>query len=142
MRLRCMRAELGGIIRPVRPHPPGHIATLALTLAAMFAFCVPRAHAAATLVSSIPTRYAALIHAPRIIQLRFSEAIVGKSSTVTLTDLTGHELRVSPLKARGDSSLEARIAARLGPGVYMVHWTILSAVDGSKTVGSYQFTVH
>ena len=99
------------------------------------------AHAAAVPVSTSPVRYAALIHPPRVIRLRFSEAIVRKSSKVTLTDLTGQPVRVKTVKGHGDSSLEVAIATKLGAGVYMVHWTAVSAVDGSKASGSYQFTV-
>lgn len=121
---------------------PFRIATLVSVLGAMLMLSVQSAHAAATLVSSTPTRYAALTHSPRVIRLRFSEAIVKKSSLVKLTDLTGREVRVSPVKIRDGSALEVRIGARLGAGVYMVHWTLVSAVDGSQTTGRYQFTVH
>lgn len=99
------------------------------------------AHAAAVPVSTTPTRFAALIHAPRVIQLRFSEAIVAKSSSVRLTDLAGHQVPLSRVKIHGDSTLEVRIRGRLDAGVYMVHWTSVSAVDGSKASGRYQFTV-
>lgn len=99
------------------------------------------AHAAAVPVSTTPVRYAALTHAPRVIRLRFSEAIVLKSSSVQLTDLAGHPVRVIPVPPRGKDSLEARIAGKLSEGVYMVHWTAVSTVDGSKTSGRYQFTV-
>lgn len=99
------------------------------------------AYATAVPVTMTPTRYAALSHAPRMLRLTFTEAIVKKSSSVTLTDLSGRQERVEPVKAHGDKSLEARIAAKLGVGVYMVHWTSVSAVDGSKATGSYQFTV-
>jgi methionine-rich copper-binding protein CopC len=102
---------------------------------------IPAAYAAATLVSSTPTRYAALIHSPRVIRLRFSEAVVKKSSMVTLTDLTGRQVRVSPVKIHDGSTLEVKIGARLEAGVYMVRWTLVSAVDGSKSAGGYQFTV-
>lgn len=86
-------------------------------------------------------RYAALIHAPHVIRLHFSEAIVEKSSSVSLTDLAGHQVSVSRVKSHGDSTLEVRIDTRLDAGVYMVHWTSVSAVDGSKATGRYQFTV-
>jgi len=99
------------------------------------------AQAAAVPVTTSPMRYAALVHAPRVIQMTFSEAIVAKSSTVSLTDLAGHDVRVKPVKVHGNNSLEVAIAAKLDAGVYMVHWTSVSAVDGSKATGSYQFTV-
>lgn len=118
------------------------IATLISVLGATLLLGVESAHAAATLVSSTPTRYAALTHSPRVIRLRFSEAVVKKSSFVKLTDLSGRELRVSPVKIRDGSTLEVRIGTRLGPGVYMVHWNLVSAVDDSRTTGKYQFTVH
>lgn len=116
-------------------------AALASALGALLMVGAQIVHAAATPVDSSPMRYAALIHAPRVIRLRFSEPIVKKSSSVTLTDVTGHAVPVKPVKIAGDSSLEVTIAAKLGAGVYMVHWTSVSAVDGSKTDGSYQFTV-
>lgn len=101
----------------------------------------PAARSAAVPVATVPTRYAALIHAPRMIRLRFSEAIVGKSSSLSLTDVAGHPVRVTRVKTHGDSTLEVRVNAKLDAGVYMVHWTSVSAVDGSKANGRYQFTV-
>jgi methionine-rich copper-binding protein CopC len=112
-----------------------------LVFGALLVLGAHAARAAAVPVTMTPTRYAALTHAPRVLRLTFSEAIVGKSSSVTLTDLSGRQVRVEPVKAHGDDSLEARIGAKLGAGIYMVHWTSVSAVDGSKTTGSYQFTV-
>lgn len=115
-------------------------AALSWVMGAMFALAAPRAHAAATLVSSTPTRYAALIHAPRLIRLQFSEAVVGKTSTLGLTDLSGHPVRVTPVKSQGDEALAVRIDSKLDAGVYVVHWKVVSAVDGSTVSGSYQFT--
>jgi methionine-rich copper-binding protein CopC len=125
----------------VTPQPAWRAATPALALGALLALGAQAVLAAATPVNSTPTRYAALIHAPRVIRMRFSEAIVKQSSDVSLTDLTGRPVPVTPVKTRDKDSLEVRIAARLGPGVYMVHWTAVSAVDGSKARGRYQFTI-
>jgi methionine-rich copper-binding protein CopC len=116
-------------------------AALIAMLGAALLLGVPAVHAAARLVSSSPTRYAALIHPPRLIRLRFSEALVSKSSSVKLTAVSGRPVRVAPVTSRDDSTLEVRIRARLDPGVYMVHWTLVSAVDGSRSAGEYQFTV-
>lgn len=113
---------------------------VSLVLGAALALGTGAAHAAAVPVSTTPTRYAALTHAPRVIRLRFSEAIVRKSSSVLLTDLSGAQVRVTPVKVHGNDTLEVRIG-KLGAGVYMVHWTTVSAVDGSKASGRYQFTV-
>ena len=114
---------------------------LSLALLAILVLGSPSAHAAAVPVKTTPTRYAALIHAPRVIQLHFSEAIVEKSSSVSLTDLAGRQVRVTRVKTHGDSTLEVKINGKLDVGVYMVHWTSVSAVDGSKATGRYQFTV-
>ena len=113
---------------------------LHLALGAVLVLRAQGVHAAAVPVTTSPTRFAALIHAPRVIRLRFSEAIVKKFSGVFLTDLTGHEVRAEPVKVKENDSLEVRIG-RLDAGVYMVHWTTVSAVDGSKASGRYQFTV-
>ena len=123
------------------PKPAWRAATPSLALGALLALGAHAVLGAATPVNSTPTRYAALIHAPRVIRMRFSEAIVKKSSDVRLTDLTGRPVPVTPVKTRDKDSLEVRIAARLGAGVYMVHWTAVSAVDGSRASGRYQFTV-
>lgn len=121
--------------------PGFRAASLFSVLGAVILLGTQAAHAAAAPVAMSPVRYAALIHPPRVIRLRFSEAIVKKSSTVTLTDLSGQPVRVKATKNHDDSSLEVAIATKLGAGVYMVHWTCVSAVDGSNTSGSYQFTV-
>ncbi len=121
--------------------PVFRAATLSAALGALIVLGMPSAHGAAAPVVTSPVRFAALIHAPRLIRLRFSEAIVMKSSSVTLTDIAGHQVRLTPVKSRGNDSIQARIAARLPPGVYRVHWQAVSAIDGSTTSGSYQFTV-
>lgn len=121
--------------------PVFHTAALSAVLGALIALGMPSAHAAAAPVVMSPTRFAALIHAPRQIRLKFSEAIIMKSSGVTLTDLAGHPVRTTPIRSRGNDSIQARIAGKLPAGVYRVHWQAVSAIDGAKTSGSYQFTV-
>jgi len=125
----------------VTPQPAWRAAAPSLALGAILALGAQAVFGAATPLNSTPTRYAALIHPPRMIRMRFSEAIVKKSSDVSLTDLAGRPVPVTPVKIRDKDSLEVRIASKLGPGVYMVHWTAVSAVDGSKASGRYQFTV-
>jgi methionine-rich copper-binding protein CopC len=123
------------------PRSSPHTATLPSVLGAILMLGMPAAYGAATLVSSTPTRYAALIHSPHVIRLRFSEAVVKKSSMVKLTDPSGRQMRVSLVKNHDASTLEVKIRTRLEAGVYVVHWTLVSAVDGSKTAGAFQFTV-
>ena len=125
----------------MKRRPACHTATLSLALGALV-LGTPAAQAAATLVATTPARYEALTRSPSVIQLHFSEAIVKKTSGITLTDVGGHPVRVTPVKSAGDSSLAVKVAGSLGPGVYMVHFTAVSAVDGSKSSGRYQFTVH
>lgn len=125
----------------MRASSASRTAALSVALAAALLAGARLAHAAATLVQTSPTRYEALTHAPDMIRLRFSEAIDKQSSSVTLTDLSGHQVRVTPVKVTGDSSLAVKVVGKLGAGVYMVHFTSVSAADGSKTTGSYQFTV-
>lgn len=122
------------------PRSAWRAAALSLALGAI-TLGAQSAHAAAVLVATTPARYAVLIHPLHVISLRFSEAIVKKSSSVTLTDVTGRQVRVKPLKSRGVSSLEVAVDGKLGEGVYTVHWTSVSAVDGRKEAGQYQFTV-
>jgi len=121
--------------------PGFRAAFLSAAIATLVVLGIPSAHAAAAPVVTSPMRFAALIHAPRVIRLRFSEAIVMKSSGVTLTDLAGHQVRVIPVKSRGNDSIQVRIAARLPAGIYRVQWQAVSAIDGAKTSGNYQFTV-
>ncbi len=121
--------------------PVFRAAASSLVLGGMIALGAPFAHAAAVPVSTTPMRYAAVTHAPRVIRLRFSEGVVGKSSGLILTNLAGRSIRVIPVKSRDDRTLEVRIAGSLSEGVYMVHWTAVSTADGSKSSGRYQFTV-
>src|SRR5690348_16270615 len=113
----------GPIIRRVTPQPACRVTVHSLALLAMLVLGLPGAHPDSVSVTTTPTRYAALIHAPRVIRLRFSEAIVEKSSAVSLTDLAGRQVRVTRVKAHSDSTLEVRINGKLDAGVYMVHWT-------------------
>ncbi|MGH8270116.1 MAG: hypothetical protein ACRES1_08605, partial [Steroidobacteraceae bacterium] len=89
-----MQQPTAGPFRTMTSQPGIRTAALSSALAALALLLAQPTHAAAAPVSTAPTRYAALIHAPRTIQLRFSEAIVIKSSGVTLTDLAGHPVRV------------------------------------------------
>lgn len=109
--------------------------TVALVVAtAMFA---SGAQAHAHLVKANPSENA-VIEAPKVIHLEFSEKLEPKFSAVALMKADGAAVTVAS-KAAG-LTIDGALEAPLAPGGYMVMWHVLSA-DGHKMKGQYNFTV-
>lgn len=82
---------------------------------------------------------------PSIVDVWFSEAVNPDGTMLEVLTADGGRVDL------GDTQLDPQDPARthvtvgvhagLDNGVYVVHWTAVSAVDGATTSGDYQFTV-
>ncbi|OYX36737.1 MAG: hypothetical protein B7Y99_00245 [Caulobacterales bacterium 32-69-10] len=108
----------------------------ALALTASYAVAHPR------LISASPERGEKLASSPKEVRVKFSEPIKTASSKFELQDAAGKALRTGALKnATGDqSTVVLPIAAKLGPGIYSVKWSVVSEAHASVP-GRYNFEI-
>ena len=79
---------------------------------------------------------------PKQIQLFFFERPEIVLSSIQVLDNTGAAYHVGSPQAVAEDPLSLSIPVRpLKPGIYIVHWRIVSAIDGHVTAGSYAFGV-
>ncbi|WP_293905070.1 copper homeostasis periplasmic binding protein CopC [Phenylobacterium sp.] len=109
----------------------------AAALAAPLLFVASGALAHAHILKANPAENA-VISAPAVLHLEFSEKLEPKFSGVELMKASGTPVPVAS-KAIG-AAIDATPKAALAPGAYMVMWHALS-VDGHKSSGDYNFTV-
>ena len=106
--------------------------TLALT--------TQQALAHAHLVKSDPVAYA-VVSAPKLIHLEFTESLTRKFSSFKLTDTDGNAVALTPVDSKDAKVLEATPNAALEPGLYTITWTAVSTEDGHKMTGNFSFTI-
>ena len=111
-----------------------------VTLIAGAAFESVSAHAG--LRASNPRDGVRLGDTPSRIELVFFERPETALSSIQVLDTTGVAYHEGAPQAVPDDPLSLSIAVRpLKRGVYIVHWRIVSAIDGHVTAGSYAFGV-
>jgi len=115
------------------------LAVAAIAVAALLP--APAALAHAFLQSADPTPETSLPAPPAQVTLRFSEPLVAGESVVRLLDLRGNPIVEREVTLGADPRVAVVDAPALSPGVYMVHWTALSALDGHVESGTYWFRV-
>lgn len=89
-----------------------------------------------------PRPHAILDIVPPALHLRFKEPVVPSFSHITVRLQTGKTIYAGEGQAVDPTNKE--LAVRLpamGQGVYIVSWSVLSAVDGHATRGSFSFSV-
>ena len=102
----------------------------------------PAAWAHAALEEAQPAPGAELQASPTGIRLSFSEQPQASLSKIEVVDEGGRSYRAGPVEAvRGDPLSIVAPLPRLGRGVYVVNWRIVSAVDGHATAGAYSFGI-
>lgn len=90
------------------------------------------------LVSANPAASGAPVAAPAAIAVEFSEPLMTRFSTLTLTTAAGQAV---PVRAAADGKrLRATPARPLAPGRYRVQWRAAGA-DGHPVKGGYDFRV-
>lgn len=112
-------------------------ATIVLSALLFVAFTPSFARAHAAFVSSEPEPGAELSSAPGVVVLRFSEPLITRLSSATVTDPSG---RSFPGEVAGERELRVRLATN-APGVYDVEWKTVSPVDGHSLAGVFRFGV-
>jgi copper resistance protein C len=111
------------------------IATLAFILWADSA----QAHAA--LLKSVPARRTSVAQAPTEVRLWFSEELEPSYASVWVVDAGGQTLTTGPVTVDDkDKSVIAMSLPPVGPGVYTVHYRVVS-VDGHVVQSGFIFTV-
>ena len=110
-------------------------------LAAVLAFGASNsAEAHAALVRSQPGSRAVLQRAPERIELCFNEAVEPKFSSLRIERKPGSVIPVGDLVSSGDAKCISVLSPSLEPGVYTVHYRVLSR-DGHVIEYGYQFTI-
>jgi methionine-rich copper-binding protein CopC len=112
----------------------------ALALACGLLAAASEASAHARVIASTPGRNA-VVAAPQVISLTFSEKLEPKFSKLSLAKADGTAAPVtSEVSAKNRAVLNATVKGKLVPGVYKASWEVVSA-DGHKMKGALDFTV-
>ncbi len=92
-------------------------------------------------MKSNPASDARLQKAPAEVRVTFSEPPDPRGSVLQVFDTSGREVDTRDTAPTGGSN-ELRVGLReIGTGGYTVAWTVVSAVDGHETKGSFAFAV-
>ncbi|HEY2048517.1 MAG TPA: copper homeostasis periplasmic binding protein CopC [Caulobacteraceae bacterium] len=114
------------------------LAGLGVFAAALAAAVQAQAHA--HLIASAPAKDTT-VASPTLLTLHFSEKLEAKFSGLQLDKSDGTQVPVTTAVPKDDpTTMVARVAGRLPPGVYTVKWHNVSA-DTHRMEGSYSFTV-
>jgi copper resistance protein C len=110
------------------------------TLACVFAATAAFAHA--FLDHAVPGVGATVTASPSELQLSFTQDIVPAFSGVQLATAEGGAIATgkAAIDPGSANTLHVRLAHPLKPGVYTVHWHVVS-VDTHPSSGTYKFTV-
>ena len=121
--------------------PRGHLRLVSLVvLAAVLGSAGAAAHGG--LRRSDPAPGTTLGATPARIHLSFSEKPEPALSTIRVLDTNGAAWQTGTPQPVATDPLSLSIPVRQLPrGVYLVHWRVVSAVDGHATAGSYAFGV-
>jgi copper transport protein len=110
---------------------------LTLLAAAVLLAAPGSASAHAAFVSAQPEPGAELSSAPGVVVLTFSEPLIERLSSATVTDPDGRAFRGGPT---GEREIRVPVSSNT-PGVYDVAWVTVSPVDGHTLRGSFRFGV-
>jgi methionine-rich copper-binding protein CopC len=97
---------------------------------------VVQAHA--RLLWSDPVADSVVSPAPDHLTLGFSENLA-RGTSITVTDADGNDVTAGGIARSADQATV--MLGAIGPGLYTVAWTSVSADDGHEATGSFQFTV-
>ena len=112
-----------------------------ITAALAFTLWADSAQAHAALLKSAPARRASVMHSPTEVRLWFSEELEPSYASVWVEDAGGETLTTGPVPVDDkDKSVIAMSLPPVGPGVYTVHYRVVS-VDGHVVQSGFIFTV-
>jgi methionine-rich copper-binding protein CopC len=114
----------------------------ALVGAAGLMVAATQAHAHAHLISAAPAANST-VSSPRQMTLKFTEDLAPKFSGFDLMKADGAAAAMTTRVPASDAkSMVGVVAAPLPAGSYMVMWHAVSARNGHRTEGNFNFTVH
>ncbi|HYM39682.1 MAG TPA: CopD family protein [Thermoplasmata archaeon] len=127
--------------------PRGRRVALAALLAgglalALWATSAPAA-AHADFLASTPAPYDIWNVAPAYVSVTVSEAVQPGSPTITVTNGTNHRVDTGPtqLSPTDPATFAVHLLSGIGPSVYTVTWSVVSADDGHFTAGTFYFMI-
>lgn len=115
------------------------VRTLLFVAAAAAVLSASPASAHARLVSATPAS-GAVVSAPGVVSLTFSERFAAPFSSVEVKDIQGRAVTLRQEVSQDGRTLSGSFARPLATGVYEVRWAI-AAADGHRMTGSHSFTV-
>lgn len=117
------------------------VVTLAVGLALLMASQPAAAHA--DFLTSTPAPYDIWNIAPSVVTVTVSEAVQPGSAQILVTASNGTRVDVEPttLSPTDPATFSVRLASGIGPSVYTVTWSVVSADDGHLTAGTFYFMI-
>jgi methionine-rich copper-binding protein CopC len=121
---------------------PRRFAGLGVFIVALMATLVmpPRALAHAVLVSSTPTKNAAINGPEIVINLKYNSRVDGGRSTLSLLKPDGTVERIGGL-TQPEPDIVSATGHAIAKGAYVLRWQVLSS-DGHITRGEVPFQIH
>jgi copper resistance protein C len=120
---------------------PRRFAGLGVVVAFMATFVIlPRALAHAVLVSSTPTKNAAISGPEIVINLKYNSRVDGGRSTLSLLKPDGTIERIGGL-TQPEPDVVSATGHAVAKGAYVLRWQVLSS-DGHITRGEVPFQIH
>jgi copper transport protein len=120
----------------------GVVVALGLVLGILAAAAPAAAHA--DFLSSTPAPYDIWVNTvPTSVRVTVSEAVQPGSPTITVTAMNGTRVDAgsAQLSPTDPTTFTVRLLSGIGPSVYTVTWTVVSADDGHFTAGTFYFMV-
>ena len=112
---------------------------IAAGLAVLLALA-PAAAAHSTLVSTEPARDRVVEHSPKVVLLRFDEAVETALGSIKVYDGEGRRVDAGKIMRPSQKSVRVKIPGRLERGTYTVVWRVISA-DSDPIKGAWVFHV-
>ncbi len=117
------------------------LGSIALCLIMILILLAGGARAHAEYVSSNPAANGILPTSPSTVSITLSEAVQPGTTAIRVTNASGARLDSPPVSLSLDGRTISVALVPIGPGVYTATWTVISAVDGHFSAGSFSFAV-
>ncbi len=127
----------------MKPRSWAWIAFVVLTAVAVLLVAAPIASAHADFVTSTPAPYDIWNLSPTYVSVTVSEAVQPGSPVITVTNQTGARVDRGPtqISPTDPTTFTVALEPGIGPSVYTVTWSVVSADDGHFTAGTFYFMV-
>ncbi len=114
-----------------------------LAAVAVLLVAAPMVSAHADFVTSTPAPYDVWNISPTYVSVTVSEAVQPGSPVITVTNQSGARVDRGPtqISATDPATFTVALQSGIGPSVYTVTWSVVSADDGHFTAGTFYFMV-